>query len=130
MIILKLCCIAVITAICALVLQSHKSELVPLCITAGGILLILYAFDYIAESINFIKEFTEQTNIDSSVVRLILKIVGVGYLIELTSSSVKDLGFTSIADKLVMCGKLIIFVMSLPVLKGMFNIIISLINLV
>jgi stage III sporulation protein AD len=130
MFILKLCCIAVITAVCALILQSHKSELVPLCLTAGGILLIIYAFDYVAESINFIKQFTEQTNIDSSVVRLIFKIVGVGYLIELTASSVKDLGFQSIADKLVMCGKIVIFVMSLPVLKAMFDIIVSLINLV
>jgi stage III sporulation protein AD len=130
MFILKLCCIAVITAVCALILQSHKSELVPLCLTAGGILLILYAFDYIAESIEFIKNFSEQTGIDNSVLRLIFKIVGVGFLIEFTASSVKDLGFGSIADKLVLCGKLIIFVMAIPVLKSMFEIILSLINLV
>lgn len=130
MIIIKLCCIAVITGVCALVLKSHKSELVPLCLTAGGILMILYAFDYISESIAFIREFTEQTNIDSSVVRIIFKVVGIGYLVELTASSVKDLGFDSLADKLIMCGKIIIFIMAVPILKGMFEIITSLINLV
>ena len=38
MIILRLCAIAAITAVCALVLKSHKSELAPLCIAAGYVL--------------------------------------------------------------------------------------------
>jgi stage III sporulation protein AD len=130
MFIIKLCCIAVITAVCAFVLKSHKSDLVPLCLTAGGILLVLYAFDYIAESVDFIKQFTEQTNIESSVLRVIFKVIGVGYLIELTASSVKDLGFESLADKLIMCGKLIIFTIAIPLIKYLFEIIVSLTNLV
>jgi stage III sporulation protein AD len=130
MFVLKLCCIGVITAVSAFILKAHKSDLVPLCLTAGGILLVLFTFDYLAETIDFIKEFTEQTNIDSYILRIIFKVIGVGYLIELTSSSIKDLGFESLADKLIMCGKLIIFVISIPLLKALFEIIISLVNLV
>jgi stage III sporulation protein AD len=128
--VLKLCCIAIVTGICALILKANKSSLVPLVLTAGGILIIVYAFDYITATITFINQFAEQTNIDSSIIRLILKIVGVGYLIELTVSSIKDLGFEGLADKLVMCGKLIIFIMALPILSGLFTVIINLINLV
>lgn len=127
--ILKLCAIAVITAVCALILKSQKSDLVPLCLTAGGIILVLCGFDYLSESLDFIKKFSEQTNIDKSVIRLIFKVVGVGYLIELTASSIKDLGFESISDKLLLCGKIIIFVMSIPVLKALFDVISKLIRL-
>lgn len=127
--VLQICAIALITAISALILKSQKSDLVPLCITAGGILLILSGFDYLSESFAFIKKFTEQTNIDKSVVRIIFKVVGVGYLVELTASSVKDLGFESIADKLVLCGKIIIFVMSVPILQSLFGVITKLIQL-
>ncbi len=127
--IVKLCAIAVITAVCALILKSQKSDLVPLCLTAGGILLVLCGFDYLSESLAFIKKFSEQTNIDKSVIRLIFKVVGVGYLIELTASSIKDLGFESISDKLLLCGKIIIFVMSIPVLKALFDVISKLIKL-
>lgn len=129
MYIAKLCLIAVITAVSALILKSQKSELVPLCLTAGGILLVLSAFDFFAESIDFIKDFSEQTGIDKSLLRLILKIVGVGYLIEFTASSVKDLGFGSLSDKLILCGKIIIFVMSIPILKSLFEVIENLIQL-
>ena len=127
--IFQLCAVAVITAVCAFILKSHKSDLVPLCVTAGGILIALTAFDYLSESLDFIRKFTEQTNIDKSVIRIIFKAVGIGYIIELTASSVKDLGFESIAGKLILCGKLIIFVMSVPILQSLFDVIIKLIKL-
>lgn len=127
--VLQLCAVAVITAVCAYILKSQKSDLVPLCITAGGIMLVLCGFDYLSESLEFIKKFSEQTNIDKSVLRIIFKVVGVGYLIELTASSIKDLGFESVADKLVLCGKIIIFVMSVPILQSLFGVIIKLIQL-
>ncbi len=127
--IVKLCAVAIVTAVCAFILKSHKSDLVPLCVTAGGILIALTAFDYLSESLDFIRRFTEQTNIDKSVIRIIFKAVGIGYIIELTASSVKDLGFPSIADKLILCGKLIIFVMSVPILQSLFDVIVKLIKL-
>ena len=124
----RICCVAIITAVCALILKTNKPEFVPMCLTAGGVLLILFGFDYLAVSIEFIRQFTEQTGIESSVVRLIFKVVGVGYLIEITAGAVKDLGFDSLSDKLVMCGKLIIFVMSIPILQALFSVITSLIQ--
>lgn len=130
MYIFRLCCIAVITAICAFILKSHKSELVPLCITAGGIILFLYAFDYLSESIDFIKSFTENAGINNEIVRIIFKIIGIGFLVELTAGSIKELGFESLSDKLVLCGKIIIFIVSVPILSSTYKIIISLIELI
>lgn len=124
----RICCVAIITAVCALILKTNKPEFVPMCLTAGGVLLILFGFDYLAVSVEFIRQFTEQTGIESSIVRLIFKVVGVGYLIEITAGAVKDLGFDSLSDKLVMCGKLIIFVMSIPILRALFSVITSLIQ--
>ncbi len=129
MYIVRLCCIAVITAVCALILKNNKSELVPLCLTAGGILMFLYAFDYLTESVEFIRSFTEGAGIDNDIIRIIFKIIGIGFLVELTASSIKDLGFESVSDKLILCGKIIIFIVSIPILNSTYKIIISLINL-
>ena len=129
MYIIRLCCIALITAISAFILKSHKSELVPLCVTAGGILVFLYAFDYLAESVEFIKSFTSGTGINSEIVRTVFKIVGIGFMVELTASSIKELGFEGVADKLILCGKIIIFVVAVPILSSTYQIIVSLIKL-
>ena len=129
MYVFRLCCIAVITAVSAFILKQHKSELVPLCLTAGGIIIFLYAFDYLTESIEFLKSFTQSTGIDNEVIRTIFKIVGISFLIELTASSVKDLGFEGVADKLILCGKIVLFVVAIPILSSTYKIIVSLINL-
>lgn len=129
MYVFRLCCIAVITAVCAFVLKNHKSGLTPLCLTAGGIIMFLYAFDYLSQSVEFLKSFTDGAGIDNDIVRIIFKIIGIGFLVELTAGSVKELGFESIADKLVLCGKIIIFVVSVPILNSTYKIIVSLIEL-
>ena len=126
----RLCCIAVITAVSAFILKSHKSELVPLCLAAGGIIIFLYSFDYLSESIKFIKDFTQTTGIDNEIIRSVFKIIGIGFIVELTASSVKELGFNGVADKLILCGKIILFVASIPILSSAYKIIVSLINLV
>lgn len=129
MVIFQLCCIAVITAVCAFILKSHKSELVPLCLTAGGIIIFLFAFDYLSESIAFLKAFSETSGVDNEIIRVIFKIIGIGFLIELTASSVKELGFEGVADKLILCGKIVIFVVAIPILSSTYKIIVSLIEL-
>ena len=130
MYIFRLCCIAVITAVSAFILKSHKSDLVPLCLTAGGIIMFLYSFDYLSESVEFIKSFTQGAGIDNEIIRIIFKIIGIGFLVELTAGSIKELGFESVADKLILCGKIIIFVVSVPILNSTYKIIVSLIELV
>ncbi len=130
MYVLRLCCIAVITAVCALILKSHKSELVPLCLTAGGIITFLYCFDYLSESVEFIKSFTQTAGLDSKIIRTVFKVMGIGFIIELTASSVKELGFEGVADKLILCGKIILFVVAVPILSATYKVIVSLVNLV
>lgn len=129
MVILQLCSIAVIVAVCAFILKSHKSELVPLCLTAGGIIIFLFAFDYLSQSIEFLRAFSETSGIDNQIIRVIFKIIGIGFLIELTASSIKEIGFEGVADKLILCGKIIIFVVAIPILSSTYKIIISLIEL-
>lgn len=120
---------AVITAVCAFILKNQRSELVPLCLTAGGVIIFLYAFDYLAESVEFIKNFTQTTGIENEIVRIIFKILGIGFIVELTAGSIRELGFEGVADKLILCGKIIIFVVSIPILSGTYKIITSLIEL-
>ena len=129
MVIFQLCCIAVITAVCAFILKSHKSELVPLCLTAGGIIIFLFAFDYLTESVEFLRAFSQTSGVDNEIIRVIFKIIGIGFLIELTASSVKELGFEGVADKLILCGKIVIFVVAIPILSSTYKIIVSLIEL-
>lgn len=128
--ILKICAVVIITAVCALVLKSYKPEFVSVCLCVGGVLVLLFSFDYLAQSVAVIKQFLSDTAIDNEIIRLLLKIVGVAYVIEITSQSINDLGFSGLNDKLILCGRLIIFLMSVPVIRATFDVIINLIGMV
>ena len=44
-------------------------------------------------------------------VKVILKMVGIGYLVEFSAGILNDFGQNSLADKLVFCGKIVVLVL-------------------
>ena len=52
-----------------------------------------------------------------------MKIVAIGYLVEFAAGIVEDFGAKSVADKLVFAGKVVIFSVSLPILRAMVSLI-------
>ena len=57
---------------------------------------------------------------------LVIKIIGVGYLVEFGASICSDSGNSSIAEKIILGGKIIIFTMAIPIITSLFEIIMSL----
>ena len=59
----------------------------------------------------------------NSILRILLKTVGVGYLVEFAASILNDMGASSIADKVVLAGRLTVIVMSFPILNALLLIV-------
>jgi stage III sporulation protein AD len=55
--------------------------------------------------------------------KILLKIVGVGYLTEFCAGILNDFGSNTIADKVVLGGKITILLLSIPIVEGLFNLI-------
>ena len=52
-----------------------------------------------------------------------MKIVAIGYLVEFAAGILEDFGSKSLADKLVFAGKVVIFTMSVPILRSLVELI-------
>ena len=102
--------IAFITAVAALILKGTKPELAFAVTVAGSIILLLYTFELFRDSIAIFGKIAEHTGIQSSMVKIILKMVGIGYLVEFSAGILNDFGQNSVADKLVFCGKVVALV--------------------
>jgi stage III sporulation protein AD len=70
------------------------------------------------------------TGIENGLIKILIKIIGVGYLTEFASGILNDFGGNALADKVVLCGKLTIVVLSLPILKGLLQMITGFLQLV
>ncbi len=130
MAIFQLVGIAFVTAVAALILKETKPELAFAVTIAGSIILLLFVFELFKDSISIFGKIADVTGIDSSLVKILLKMVGIGYLVEFSAGILTDFGQASLADKLTFCGKIIILILAIPIIESVLKLIISLLELI
>ncbi len=122
--------IAFITAVAAILLKATKPELSLAVTIAGSIILLLFVFDLLGGTVSIFRKIAEMTGIESSLVKAVLKMIGIGYLVEFSAGILSDFGQNSLADKLVFCGKVIILVLAVPILENVLSLIVKLLGLI
>ena len=115
--IFKIVLVALIGAITFVYLKAINSDLSSLLLIGTGIIILLMTLSYVFTAVEFFKSLINNSNLDNNVFFLVAKITAISYLIEFSSSLCEDFGVKSIANKLELCGKIIIFVLSIPVFK-------------
>ena len=124
---IKVLILGIIVSILALFLKQIKSEYSLLCIIVGSVIILIYIFRYLTQVFDFFQEVINKTGISYDLFISMLKIIGIGYLVEFSANVCRDSGNTSIADKVVLAGKIMIFVISLPIITNLFDMILELI---
>lgn len=121
--IFRIAAIALITAFCALVLRDIKSDLALLVAFAGGVIVILSVIDYFSDIFSVISSIASKAGLATSVITLLFKVIAVGYITEFSASLIDDVGLSSLSDKVLLAGKLIIVASALPTVVELFNFI-------
>ena len=115
MFILKIVSIALVGVIAVVYLRSVNGELATLAAVGAGVALVLTIVGYLFTAVDFLRDLSEKTKVGGAVTALVIKITAISYRIEFTESLCNDSGVSSLGKKVAFCGKLIIFVSSLPV---------------
>ena len=122
--------VGLVTAIAAILLRSTKPELSFAVTMAGCVIILIFSLDILWSTFGIFEQIGEQTGIDNSLIRIILKIIAIGYLVEFAAGVVEDFGSKSVADKLVFAGKVIIFTVSVPIVQTLVALVGSFLELV
>ena len=121
--ILKIIGVAFVTSITAILLKGTKPELSFAVTVTGVIVILLFIIDSLQNTIGILGELARMTGVDNGILKILIKIVGVGYLTEFSSGILNDFGSNAVADKVVLGGKITISLLSLPVLEGLLEMI-------
>ncbi len=127
MVLVKVLVLGIIISMLVVFLKQVKPEYALLCLIVGSIVLLLYILNYLTEVFAFFQEVIDKTGISSNLFASLLKIVGLGYLVEFSASVCRDSGNNSIADKVILAGKIMIFVVSMPIIRNLFEMILELV---
>ena len=125
-IILKIIAIAIITSIASLIVKSVRNDFAIMIAITGGIVILVMVLSYLTGIFDTMKEIVNMSGISSSLYTRILKIVGIGYLIEFTAGLCSDTGNSGLGDKVLLGGKIIILIMALPIVTNIMQIIMEL----
>lgn len=128
--IFKLIGIAVIGVIVVTLLRSAKPEFAVFATIATGVVMVITMLSALRDVIIAFDSIVQKSGIDDKVFSAVLKIIGIGYLTEYSSSLANDAGCPSIAQKLQFGGKIVIFLMSISIVKSLIDVVSALASVI
>ena len=124
--IFKIIALGILICVVIIIVKQIKPEFAVLVFIAGSIIMLCYLFNYFTNILGVFDKIISKTGINAELFSIILKIVGIGYLIEFAANICSDSGNPAIADKIVLGGKLIILTVSMPIITNLLDIIVEL----
>ncbi len=128
--IVKIIGIAFITALTAVILRGTKPELSFAVTLVGIIIILMFVVEMLKDTMSIFVSLSQITGIDNGLLKMLLKIVGVGYLTEFGAGILTDFGSNSIADKVTLAGKITIVLLSMPVIESLLQLLSGFLQLV
>lgn len=122
----KIIGVALITCVATLVVKPVRPDFAVFISVVGGIIIIFMLVGYLTDIFDVFNKIFNVTNVNSSLYKIIFKIIGVGYLVEFTASLCSDTGNNSLGDKVLLGGKIVILVMALPIVTSILEIVMEL----
>ena len=118
--------IALITVVATLIVKPVRPDFAVFISVVGGVIILFMLAGYLTDIFEVFNQIFNYTNVNSSLYKIIFKIIGVGYLVEFTASLCSDTGNNSLGDKVLLGGKIIILVMALPIVTSILEIVMEL----
>ena len=128
--IMKIIGVAFVTTVASVLLKNTKPELSFAVTVTGVIVILLFLVDSMQSTLTFFSSIAEMTGVENGLLKILLKIVGVGYLTDFGAGILNDFGSNAVADKVVLGGKITIVMLSLPVLESLLQLVRGFLQLV
>jgi len=126
----KIFAVAFVTVLTAILLRSSKPELSFAVTVVGTIIILIFAFDMLKDSLQLFVRLQEFSGISDTLIRQVLKIIAIGYLTEFAAGILNDFSGASVADKVIFAGKICILALSAPIINSLMQVILNFMELI
>lgn len=125
--VVKIVGIAIFAVIMIIILKSYRPEMALILSIVTGIGIMLYAIYKMTPVVNVLNDLVNKSGINTEFLMIIIKVIGIAYIVEFGKNICVDAGQTSIATKLEMAGKVIIVVLTIPLISSLVNVLTGLV---
>lgn len=113
---LQIAVLGVAGVLLAVQFKGGKSEYSTYIVLGISVLIFTAILDQLEVLADAVRKIGDMIGLDGSYIRTILKMIGITYAAELGSGICKDAGYQAVAVQIEIFGKLLIMVLSVPVL--------------
>ena len=124
----KIIVIGIATMLAVVLLRQVRPELAVVVGLVGTVLIFLMVVSGLTTIISSINGIVERTGMAPQLFASILKIVGIGYLCEIAASICRDAGANSVADMVMLGGKITIMVLAIPIIQALVDVVLGVLN--
>ena len=115
--------IGLIGAILSILLRNSKPEFSMLIPVVVSFTVLACAMPYLIRITEELSRMASSAGINSSYMRIVIKVIGISYLVCITAELCKDAGENAIAAKIELGWKLIILAMAIPIINSLLNLV-------
>lgn len=106
-----------------MLLKQYRPEFALLASVTSALILLIYGIAKASEIISAVRSLTERAGIDEQNVMLVLKALGICYIVQIAKDVCADSGQTALSDRIDFIGKVTVIAMSLPLLMQIIGIV-------
>ena len=125
---LKAVAAALITAVIGLVLARQGKDMFLLLTLAACAMIGAVAFTFLKSVISFLQRLTEMTKLNTDLLAVILKTVGIGLVGELAGLICSDAGNAALAKSIQILTTAVILWLSIPLFESLLDLVQSILG--
>ena len=110
-------------AFLSLLLKRENPQMALLTALATGVLIFLWICAPLQELLQLLEQMAEQAGVTEGYFGIVLKVIGIAYLSQFGSQLCMDAGESAVAAKIELAGKVMMMMVSAPVLLELLDVV-------
>ena len=124
--IFQLIAFALLTASLVLLVRAYKPEMALQISIIAGILLLVYAVVQLSGLLDSLKAMAEKYSVNLSYLTILIKIIGIAYIVQFACEICKDAGEAALSSKVELGGRVMILAAALPAAMSLLDMVAAL----
>ena len=125
--VIKIVGVSIFAVIMIIILKNYRPEMALVLSIITGIGIMFYAISKMSSVINVLNDLVSKSGVNTDFLLIIIKVIGIAYIVEFGKNVCIDAGQSSIATKLEMAGKVVIVVLTIPLISSLVNVLVGLV---
>ena len=121
--IFKIVLIGFLGTVFCVILKETRKDIAMIVALITVAIIMAFGINYISQVVDVIKELANKAGLPDNFLSIILKIIGIAYIVEFASDICKDSGQEAISSKIQFAGKCVILTMGMTIIGNFVEVI-------